>query len=124
LSIKSDPIGKDKTTIDKKKSVVPTETIYGVNAKRFGIAKGMQDGKPLWASILKGLSVSTVLLAKTIEEPEVNSDIDDDNHGTKEVLYFSCELGRIDDSKKVVLHETFTISGSSRLDKQCILQAG
>ena len=40
-----------------------------------------------------------MLLAKSIEEPEVDGDIDDDNQGTEEILYLSCEAVRIDDAK-------------------------
>jgi len=74
--------------------------------------------------LLEGLGISRILLAKTIEKPEVNGDIDSDNQGTKKVLYLSCETLRIDDSKQVMLHEALAIPGISRLDSKCVLKAG
>ena len=88
------------------------------------MTRAVYNDKPLWVRFLKGLGISAILLAKSIEEPEVNGDIDDGNHGAKEILYLSCETIRIDDAKQVVFHEALTISGSSRLDTKCVLQTG
>ena len=49
---------------------------------------------------------------QVIEKPEVNDEIDDGNESTEEVLYFSCETVRIDDSKQIVLHKAFTVPNS------------
>ena len=51
-------------------------------------------------------------MTQVIEKPEVNDEIDDGNESTKEVLYFSCETVRIDDSKQIVLHKAFTVPSS------------
>ena len=67
--------------------------------RRTRMTRAVYNGKPLWISLLEELGISTILLAKTIEDPEVDGDIDDGNQGTKKILYLSCEAIRIDDSK-------------------------
>ena len=67
--------------------------------RRTRMTRAVYNGKPLWVSLLEGLGISTILLAKTIKDPEVDGDIDDGNQGAKKILYLSCEAIRIDDSK-------------------------